>query len=513
MEETGCSTPQTTKKAKKRRIPAAIWLILAAALLLCAALYAYDTVQRRRAQAELDAVEEYVGPLDAAAQEELERYRNLRRADLSGSEDPAAAAAWAEAHPQVDVTYTVDLGGTVVDNKACEILLEKGAYSLGALREALPLLPALRTVYLQALDCEPQEIADLIAAFPERMIQYSVELSGRLVGDDTEELDLTALTPEELDGALPALRLLPNLSVVELTAPDGSNLLGPDDVQKLQTALPEMLFRYRFTLFGKEISTEDERIEYVKVKIGNEGVDQLRAAQPVLKRCSYLLLDDCGIDDELLAELRDEFPETKIVWRVHISNLSFLTDVKIIHLTFALTNRNAQVMRFCNEVEYLDIGHNTISDISFTRGMPNLKYFILSYNHVSDLSPLSGCKKLEMLELYFCFNLKDISPLTGCESLQLLNVSATAVRDIRPVCELKNLQRFYCIMNHGIPDEQKEQVREALPDCWITFQQDVSKNVGWSFDAKGGVRAQWYLDMYKILRYRVEDWFFGDYPE
>ena len=43
MEETGCSTPQTTKKAKKRRIPAAIWLILAAALLLCAALYAYDT--------------------------------------------------------------------------------------------------------------------------------------------------------------------------------------------------------------------------------------------------------------------------------------------------------------------------------------------------------------------------------------------------------------------------------------------------------------------------------------
>ena len=33
------------------------------------------------------------------------------------------------------------------------------------------------------------------------------------------------------------------------------------------------------------------------------------------------------------------------------------------------------------------------------------------------------------------------------------------------------------------------------------------------FDAKGGVRAQWYLDMYKILRYRVEDWFFGDYPD
>ena len=37
--------------------------------------------------------------------------------------------------------------------------------------------------------------------------------------------------------------------------------------------------------------------------------------------------------------------------------------------------------------------------------------------------------------------------------------------------------------------------------------------MGWSFDAAGGVRAQWYLDMYKIFRYRAEPYFFGDYPE
>lgn len=512
MEESP-SAPATNEGEKKRRFSRLVWIALAAALLLSAAVYTVGAVRRNRLQAELDAVEEYTGPLDAAAQEELERYRNLKRADLSGSADLAAVLAWAEAHPQVEVTYTCDLGGTSVDNKACEILLEKGAYSLGALRETLPLLPALRTVYLQALSCEPREIEELIAAFPDKTIQYSVELPGQLAGDDTEELDLTALTPEELDGVLPALRLLPKLTAVQLTDPDGGNLLSLSDLRKLQTARPETLFRYRFELFGKEVSTEDERIEYVKAKIGNEGAERLREALPVLTRCGYFLLDDCGIDNEVLAELRDEFPATKIVWRVHISYLNFLTDVKIIHLTFALTNKNAQVMRFCNEVEYLDIGHNTISDISFARGMPNLKYFILSYNHVSDLTPLSGCKKLEMLELYFCFNLKDISPLTGCESLQLLNISATGVKDIRPACEIKTLKRFYCIMNLGIPEEQKEEVRQALPDCWITFEQKVSKNVGWSFDAKGGVRAQWYLDMYKILRYRVEDWFFGDYPE
>ena len=71
-------------------------------------------------------------------------------------------------------------------------------------------------------------------------------------------------------------------------------------------------------------------------------------------------------------------------------------------------------------------------------------------------------------------------------------------------------------MNFGIPDEQMTQIYEELPDCWITFKQVDSyeyKNVGWSFDQVGGIRAQWYLDMYKILRYRVEGYFFGDYPE
>jgi hypothetical protein len=145
--------------------------------------------------------------------------------------------------------------------------------------------------------------------------------------------------------------------------------------------------------------------------------------------------------------------------------------------------------------------------------MPHLRYVILSYNNVSDLSPLASCGELEMLELYQCLKLEDISPLASCESLRLLNISWTNVKDITPVYGLRNLERFYCIWTYGIPQEQRERCSEELPDCWITFEQTVSKNVGWSFDADGGVRAQWYLDMYRILRYRVEKWFFGDYPE
>ena len=491
-----------------------VLLLAAAAFGVRAAVLRQRQIQEElQHQAELDRVTEYTGVLDAVGIEQLEQYRNLRRLELSGSADVPAILAYRERHPEVELRYTVDLGGTTVDNQTESLHLREGAYDVDLLHGRLAWLPALRELHLDSLNCPPEDIEALRLAYPAISISYSVSLRGEQIPEDAQTLDWTELEARDVEQALAALALLPDLERVELTDAEGNNRLGLENLQKLQQARPEVLFSYRFFLFGQEISTEMEEVSYVRAEIGNEGLPQLREALPCLTRCRRFVLDNCGIDYEELARLREEFPQTKIVWSVYITYLNFLTDVKIIHLTFALTNSNAQVMRFCNEVEYLDIGHNSISDISFMAYMPHLKYVILSYNNVSDLSPLANCHELEMLELYQCLKLKDISPLAACESLKLLNVSWTEIQDIRPVFGLKNLERFYCIWNYGIPEEQMEQIFEELPDCWITFEQEVSKNVGWSFDAIGGVRAQWYLDMYKILRYRVEHYFFGDYPE
>ena len=467
----------------------------------------------RERQRALDAVEDYTGVLSADELGMLEQYRNLKSVDLRGSVCYDALARYSESHPAQEVRYTVPLGGQENDSKVTALTLEPDSFSFDELTEKLRCLPSLTLLTLSRTTLTAEEIASLRESFPERTIRYTVPLLGRELGEHTRTLDLSVLQPEQLDEAITALRLLPLLERVELTDAEGGNALDWDTVKKLQDAFPEICFSYRFELFGQLVSTEDERIEYVRVPIGNEGVNELRRALPLLKSCRYFLLDNCGIDNELLAQLRDEFPQTKIVWRLYIEYIGFLTDIKVLHLTWMWTNQNIQILRYCNELEYFDIGHNTISDISFMAYLPNLKYAILSYNYVRDVSPLANCKKLEMLELYFCHLLEDISPLAECESLKLLNVSATKVHDISPVFKLKNLERFYCIMNYGIPEEQQEQIYEELPDCWITFNQEIDKAVGWSFDAAGGVRAQWYLDMYKIFRYRAEPYFFGDYPE
>lgn len=502
-------------KAKK-----VIGVLLAVVLVLALAAGGIRLYRERAArlaaeerQRELDAVEEVSGVMTAEDLTALEQYRNLKTVDAHGSDCYADLLAYAEDHPQQTLSFSVPIGETEVENTETALTLTPEDFDFDMLLDNLAYLPAVSEISLPKTTLSPEQIARLRESFPGCRFSYTVALLGKEYEEDTEKLDLTELSSDDLEAAVSAMHLLPALARAELTDGEGDNNLSLEELRSLQVEFPEVCFAYRFELFGQTVSTEDERIEYIRVPIGDEGVEELRRALPVLGKCTYFLLDDCKIDFELLSQLRDEFPATKIVWRIWLTLSNFLTDIKIVHLTWTLDNRNVQVLRYCNEVEYLDLGHNTLSDITFMGYMPNLKYVILSYNYVRDISPLANCKKLEMLELYFCHLLEDISPVAECENLKLLNISATRVHDISPVFGLKKLERFYCIMNYGIPEEQQEQIYEELPDCWITFEQKISKAVGWSFDAAGGVRAQWYLDMYKILRYRVEDYYFGYYPE
>ena len=273
---------------------------------------------------------------------------------------------------------------------------------------------------------------------------------------------------------------------------------------------------YSVELFGQTVTSEDERIEYVNVDIGEAGVAQIREVLPHLTACKYLLLDNCGISNETMAQLRDDFPDVKIVWRVQFSDFyyTFLTDSTVVHIAVEVGGKiiydwNSSVLKYLTDVEYLDLGHGVLTNIDFCAYMPHLKYIIMSYNPLSDLSPLSNCHELEFAEFYFCNNLKDISPLAWCENLKYLNISATGVTDITPVYGLKNLERFYCIMS-WVPQEQQDEVREKLPDCWTTFEQNVSINVGWSYD-EPNVRAGWYNKAAEIWRYKTELWFIGYY--
>lgn len=489
-----------------------VMIVCLAVVLLIAGTAVGFLTQKRMQQKRLAAVTEYSAVLTAEELDSLEQYPNLRLADLSGSDCYDAMDAWAEAHPAVELRYTLPLGGSECPNDVRQLELQEGSYEPEALLQALPHLQALESVSLPRTVCSPEQLQALQEAAPNAQFHWSWMILGQECGDDTEELDLSAVSAGQLSPELPKLQQLPALKRVELVSADGSSPYSLEDVLALQQSLPQAELHYVFTLFDKTVDTYAESLVYENTAIGEEGLGQIRQALAIMPRCTYLKLADCGIDNETMAALRDEYAgRVKVVWQVYLDRYGFPTDVEVIHLAFENVHKpirddNSHILNYCTDVVYLDLGHNTLTNIEFCRYMPKLKNLILSYNSVADLSPLSECPELEFVELK-CTQVSDLSPLVACTKLRLLNVTATNVHDVTPVLEMKNLERFYCVWNR-VPEEQKTALAAALPDCWITYSMDYGFNVGWSYD-EPNVRAEWYLEIYRIYRYRVLDWYFG----
>lgn len=488
-----------------------IMIVCLAVLLAAGTLVGFLTCRHLRLE-RLAAVTEYRAVLTSEELNTLEQYPNLILAELSGSDCYNEMDVWADNHPGVELRYTLPLGGSECLNTVQQLVLPEGSYELEALLLALPHLRALESVTLPQTVCHIEQLKLLQDSAPKVQFHWSRMIFGQERWEDTESLDLSSVPPIQLLPELSKLQQLPALRRIELVSADGSCLCSMEDVVALHQSLPDVELHCVFTLFDKTVDSNDESLCYENAPIGEDGLTQIRQALSLMPRCTYLKLADCGIDNDTMAALRDEYANrVKVVWQVYLDHFGFPTDVEVIHLAFESARKpirddNSHILNYCNDVIYLDLGHNTLTNIEFCRYMPKLKNLILSYNSVADLSPLSECPELEFVELK-CTQVSDLSPLVACTRLRLLNVTSTNVHDVTPVQEMKNLERFYCVWN-TVPQEQKDALAVSLPDCWITYKMDYGFNVGWSYD-EPNVRAQWYLEIYRIYRYRVLDWYFG----
>ena len=327
----------------------------------------------------------------------------------------------------------------------------------------------------------------------------SATINGNEYELDSTYLDLSHCTSDDVDEMIDAITRMPSLEKVNLMISRNTSLFSLKDVQKLVDAAPSVKFIYRFALFNRKVTLQDTVIKYNNTDIGNKGVYELRQALSVLKKCEYFVLDDCGIDNEILAEIRDEFPDTKVVWRIHVGNQSALTDDTVIRMTHGVDDTMTEPLKYCNETVYMDLGHNeTLSDISFVSYMPNLECIILAGSNVSDISPLMDCPKLKWLELNNCRNVDDLSLVSENKSIECLNISHTGIRDITPANDMK-LERFCCIGN-GISQGQINAFCEANPECMTSFSGN-EWGYAWRYDDHGYTYCAYYARMREVFRY------------
>lgn len=405
----------------------------------------------------------------------------------------------------------VSIGNLSVGRDTEELTLSSGEFDPETLAAAIPKLPKLSRLSFPDTELSAEELDTIRKAAEGVEVSFTLDINGQTCDQGTQSVDLSGITSEQTAEILPKLSLLTNLSEIELMSQDGSSTLSKEDVKQLETAVPGAKLHYEFDLFGQHLSTEAERVEYDSVEIGNEGVEEIREALSIMPDCNYVLLDSCGIDNEVMAQLREDFPDKKIVWRIFLDTgyyFDFLTDEQVLRLTYGLNDENSQVLKYCTDVVYLDIGHNeALTDFSFISHMPELECLIASLASVTDLSPLTSCQNLIWVELIDCYELTDITPLKEIPSIRYLSISETEVSDISATDSLPNLERFGAVKRE-ISAEQQERFRQLHPDCIAIFDWDENPyGYGWRYNY--GTTFEYYLHMREVFHYD-DGGFFGN---
>ncbi len=334
---------------------------------------------------------------------------------------------------------------------------------------------------------------------PEEILPQTVDILGKEYDLYETYLDLSDMTPEDISEVTGIISEMPELSEINLMPGEDEPSLSPEAVAVLKEALPDVHFIYEFDLYDQHISTEDTEVSFVKAEIGNEGEETIRQALSILDKCEYFLLDDCGIDDEIMAQIREDFPDTKVVWRVHVGWKSALTDDQVIRMTHGINDTMTEPLKYCNEVIYMDLGHDAgITDISFIENMPDLECLILSDALFTDLTPLTNCSKLTWLELVSCYHIQNLSVIADMDSIKYLNISYTRTSNISGIMDM-NLDRFSCIGN-PLSKDAFDEYAEAHPDCICVYSGNPY-GYGWRYDDYGYTFFEYYARMREVFRY------------
>lgn len=436
-------------------------------------------------------------------------FPNLTVLDATGCTDYELLEQFRQQKPDCRIAYQVNLGNVWADPAATELSLLPEDFDLETLKAALPYLQDVTSVLFRKTELSLETLDALREEFPAITFQATVEILGTEYDSETTQLDLSGMDSSQVSEVSQKLAMLPGLTNVELMDGSGNCSLEMEDVKTLKASASGVTFHFTFDFFGQTINTADSEVIIKNVKIGDENVDAVRDALDMMDGCQRFVLDGCGISNEVMAQLREEYRDvTKVVWRVSVAKGNILSDAQCLYLTWHLKNSNCENLKYFEDCVYLDAGHNEDgqwTDVSFVAGMPNLEVIILSGSSVKDLSAFENCKKLRVLEAGFCGLIEDISPLAGCESLEMLNISYSKVKDLSPLDDLdiKLLCDVQSYRSSLVSDEAVAHFKSKHPDaevyCGIS---DQPYGQNWRYEPDDALKFRsWYEQMRIALDY------------
>lgn len=310
---------------------------------------------------------------------------------------------------------------------------------------------------------------------PDCRVLYNVELGGKICSCEDSSISPGPCTPAQLEWALP---LLPRIRRVDLR----STGLTHEQAAALADAFPQIRFLWEITLGDVTFPTDAVTVDLSGVAM--ENTQQVEALLPYLPNAQKIVMCDCGIPSPEMAALNDRYPDIRFVWRVKLGPLSARTDdtwfAPITHRQL-IGGHDADELKYCTDMECIDLGHCWIRDCEWARNMKNLRYLVLADTYVRDLSPLSELKNLTYLEL-FVTPVRDYSPLLGCTGLEDLNLGYT-YGDPTPISQMPWLKNLWWGGLHYVPwvggRSPAAMLQNGLPNTHLMFYAGSSTGMGW----------------------------------
>ena len=290
----------------------------------------------------------------------------------------------------------------------------------------------------------------------------------------------------------------PRLAVSKLTAAlaqlDGMETLSlmncayePKDLIRIREALPGVEVRAVFTWNNR---TYDTHAKEAAIKVSSLHVNELRWFLDAMDHLETVDMYQVRISLTNMKKILEEYPHIDFGWSLPINQKRIRTDAT----AYSTLNPGGssgftsaffeEYLPYLPDLLALDLGHNSIDDLSFLRLYPKLKVLILADNDLTneDLETLAECcPELEYLEI-FMNPIDDLSPLTKLKNLKHLNIARNEISDGTPLLQMPQLKRCWLPLTQ-IPKEQQDMLREAMPDTVFEFDVRSCTAGGWRDDA------------------------------
>ena len=438
--------------------------------------------------------------LDAQGVETISYFPSLETVNAQSCTDYEALKELCLRYPSLQVNYTISIGGRAYGPETRTVTLES------LTREGIPLLACLpRLEQVDGTACrEFVLLRELERDYPQWKVRYLKNIAGVDISPTARSLEVSEAEYQELSVGLAAMPELQQLTIHQPQA-TGAQLM------QLREDYPGVEIHWDVEIFGVTYPDDVTELDISSQSVGTiENAKEIASKFPKLEK---FIVDSTGIENDDMAAYREEMrSEYKVVWTVvFTSTCSARTDETAFFphqqaQKAVFYDKEADLLRYCEDMECIDLGHHPLKSIAFAAYMPHLKYLILTDSCVEDISPLSNCKELIYLEIDHDV-VRDYTPLLGCTALEDLNVN-----DHQWKVSIEPLKQMTWLKNLWVPSRsytEKMELVEALPNTRVVITDPATTYRGSTVrcpDGSGWRNLKNYYDMRDIMNELTGGW-------